>query len=56
MSECGFLFAVVYHGGGNRSMIAFFPEVYPDELVYSWLARYGVRSGYTHYYARKELP
>ena len=51
MSECGFLFAVVYHGGGNRSMIAFFPEVYPDELVYSWLARYGVRSGYTHYRA-----
>ena len=32
-------------------MIAFFPEVYPDELVYSWLARYGVRSGYTHYRA-----
>ena len=32
-------------------MIAFFPEVYPDELVYSLLARYGVRSGYTHYRA-----
>ena len=32
-------------------MISFFPDVYPDELVYSWLARYGVRSGYTHYRA-----
>lgn len=32
-------------------MIAFFPDVYPDELVYSWLARYGVRSGYSHYRA-----
>lgn len=32
-------------------MIAFFPEVYPDELVYSWFSRYGVRSGYTHYRA-----
>lgn len=32
-------------------MIAFFSDVYPDELVYSWLARYGVRSGYSHYRA-----
>lgn len=32
-------------------MISFFPDVYPDELVYSRLARYGVRSGYTHYRA-----
>lgn len=29
-------------------MISFFPDVYPDELAYSWFARYGVRSGYTH--------
>lgn len=27
-------------------MIAFFPELYEDELMYSWLARYYVRSGY----------
>lgn len=27
-------------------MIAFFPELYGDELMYSWLARYYVRSGY----------
>ena len=32
-------------------MISFFPEVYPDELLYSWLARYGVRTGYTNYRA-----
>lgn len=32
-------------------MISFFPDVYPDELVYSWLARYGVRTGYTNYRA-----
>ena len=32
-------------------MISFFPDVYPDELAYSWFARYGVRSGYTHYRA-----
>lgn len=32
-------------------MISFFPDVYPDELVYSWFARYGVRTGYTHYRA-----
>ena len=32
-------------------MISFFPEVYPDELAYSLFARYGVRSGYTHYRA-----
>ena len=27
-------------------MIGFFPAPYPDELVYSWLARYKERSGY----------
>lgn len=32
-------------------MISFFPDVYPDELAYSWFARYGVRTGYTHYRA-----
>ena len=32
-------------------MIAFFPDVYPDELAYSWFARYGVRTGYLHYRA-----
>lgn len=26
-------------------MIAFLPALYPDELVYSWLSRYHVRSG-----------
>lgn len=30
-------------------MIGFFPQIYPDELVYSWLARYYVRSGYSAY-------
>lgn len=30
-------------------MIAFFPEVYPDELLYSLLARYHARSGYARY-------
>ena len=27
-------------------MIAFLPELYSDELVYSWLSRYYVKSGY----------
>lgn len=27
-------------------MIAYFPEIYPDELVYSWFCRYYVHSGY----------
>ena len=27
-------------------MIAYLPEIYPDELVYSWLCRYAVHSGY----------
>lgn len=35
-------------------MIPFFLEPYPDELVYSWFARYGVRTGYTHYRAIAE--
>lgn len=30
-------------------MIAYFPEIYPDELLYSQLARYYVQSGYTAY-------
>lgn len=30
-------------------MIAFFPDVYPDELLYSLLARYHARSGYARY-------
>jgi len=30
-------------------MIGFFPQIYSDELVYSWLARYYVRSGYSAY-------
>ena len=29
--------------------IAYFPEVYPDELVYSVLARYHLHSGYLYY-------
>ncbi|MEE3400002.1 MAG: TniQ family protein, partial [Eubacterium sp.] len=28
-------------------MIGYFPELYEDELVYSWIARYLVHSGYT---------
>lgn len=30
-------------------MIAYFPEIYPDELIYSLLARYYVHSGYPAY-------
>ena len=30
-------------------MLGFFPEFYPDELVYSLLARYYVRTGYMIY-------
>lgn len=30
-------------------MIGFMPEIYPNELVYSWLARYHVRSGHSGY-------
>lgn len=37
-------------------MIGFMPDFYPDELVYSLLARYYQRSGYLAYrYAAKEL-
>lgn len=37
-------------------MIAYFPEIYPDELVYSQLARYYEKSGYMAYiYAAEEL-
>lgn len=35
-------------------MIAFFPEPYPDELLYSVLARYYVRSGYPIYRSAAE--
>lgn len=27
-------------------MIAFFPELYKDELAYSWFSRYYTKSGY----------
>ena len=30
-------------------MISFFPDMYPDELIYSTLSRYYVKSGYTAY-------
>ena len=29
-------------------MIAFFPEIYPDELLYSQIARYHAHSGYAN--------
>ena len=37
-------------------MIAYFPAAYPDELLYSQLARYYTKSGYMAYtYAAEEL-
>lgn len=47
-------------------MIAFLPELYSDELVYSWLSRYYVKSGclsfayvvedlYVHQYTRPDI-
>ena len=37
-------------------MIAYFPEIYPGELLYSQLARYYVQSGYTAYrYVAEDL-
>lgn len=37
-------------------MIAYFPAIYPDELIYSRLARYYAKSGYLAYtYAAEEL-
>ena len=37
-------------------MIAYFPTAYPDELLYSKLARYYTKSGYMAYaYAAEEL-
>ena len=30
-------------------MITFFPELYKDELFYSWISRYYQRSGYPAY-------
>ena len=37
-------------------MLGFFPEPYPDELLYSVLARYYIRSGYSNYiFAAEDL-
>lgn len=37
-------------------MISFFPDIYPDELIYSTLARYYIKSGYTAYiFAAEDL-
>lgn len=37
-------------------MIAYFPAIYPDELVYSWFCRYYVHSGcFSHKMALQEL-
>ncbi len=37
-------------------MIAYFPTIYPDELVYSWFCRYYVHSGcFSHKMAMQEL-
>lgn len=37
-------------------MIAYLPEIYPDELVYSWFCRFYVHSGYlTHKMALEEI-
>lgn len=30
-------------------MIGYLPEIYPDELIYSWFARYYAHNGYTCY-------
>ena len=30
-------------------MTVYLPEIYPDELVYSWLARYYIKTGYIRY-------
>ena len=37
-------------------MLGLFPKLYPDELIYSVLARYYVRSGYSNYvFAAEDL-
>lgn len=37
-------------------MIAYFPDIYPDELIYSQLLRYYINSGYNAYvHAAEEL-
>ena len=37
-------------------MITYLPEIYPDELVYSWFCRYFVHSGYlTHKAALQDI-
>ena len=46
----------VYHSGRGEGMIAYLPELYPDELVYSWFCRYYVHSGcFTYKMALREL-
>ena len=35
-------------------MIAFFSDPYPDELVYSWLARFQLKAGYPGYIGAAE--
>ena len=30
-------------------MTMYLTEIYPDELVYSWLARYYIKTGYVRY-------
>ena len=37
-------------------MITYLPELYPDELIYSWFCRYYIHSGcFTHSMALHEL-
>ena len=36
-------------------MITYLPEIYPDELVYSWFCRYAVHSGYINSQVLREL-
>lgn len=45
------IFGEVHYDRKGEYMIAFFPDAYEDELVYSWFARYYVRTGYTSYRA-----
>ena len=37
-----------------RNSLSYMPEIYPDELMYSWYARYYVHSGYPNYNAALE--
>lgn len=43
------MFKTVYFGAGGERMIAYFPDAYENELLYSWLARYYQKSGYIAY-------